>query len=44
MKKAQCDMKTWYDKKARTWSFKPGERVIVILPLHRSPLQARFCG
>ena len=42
MKKAQCNMKTWYDKKTRTRSFKLGERVVVLLPLHRSPLQARF--
>ena len=44
MKKAQCNMKTWYEKKARIRSFKPGERVMVLLPLYRSPLQARFCG
>ena len=44
MKKAQCNMKTWHDKKARTRSFKPGERVMVLLPLHKSPLQVRFCG
>ena len=44
MKKAQCNMKTWYDKKARKRSFKPGERVMVLLPIHGNPLQARFCG
>ena len=32
MKKTQHDMKTLYDKKARTRSFKPGERVMVLLP------------
>ena len=32
MKKAQRDMKTLHDKKARKRSFKPGERVMVLLP------------
>ena len=31
MKKAQRDMKTLYDKKARKRSFKPGERIMVLL-------------
>ena len=44
MKNAQLHMKTWYDKKARARSFKPGEKVMVLLPLHGNPLQARFCG
>ena len=44
MKSVQLHMKTWYDKKARARSFKPGEKVMVLLPLHGNPLQARFCG
>ena len=44
MEKAQSHMKTWYDKKARVRSFKVGEKVMVLLPLHGNPLQARFCG
>ena len=46
MKNAQLHMKTWYDKnkKARVRSFKPGEKVMVLLPLHGEPRQARFCG
>ena len=42
--KPQLHMKTWYDKKDRARSFKPGEKVMVLLPLHGNPLQARFCG
>ena len=38
MKEAQSHMKTWYDKKARVRSFKPGEKVMVLLPLHGNPL------
>ena len=45
LRKAQCGMKTWYDKIARECSFKPGdERVIALLPIHGNALQARFCG
>ena len=33
LRKAQCGMKTWYDKKARECSFKPGERVMALLPI-----------
>ena len=40
MEKAQSHMKSWYDKKARVRSFKPGEKVMVLLPLHGNPLQA----
>ena len=45
MKNAKLHVKTWYDKnkKARARSFKPGEKVMVLLPLHGEPLQARFC-
>ena len=37
-------MKVWYDKKAQKWTFKPGEKVLVILPIPGHPLRARFCG
>ena len=36
--------KLWYDKKARSHSFQPGDQVLVLLPLHGKPLQARYCG
>ena len=37
-------MKTWYDQKARKRSFQPGDRVLALLPVHGSPLEARYCG
>ena len=44
LKESQGKMKTWYDRKARTPTFHPGDQVLVLLPLHGSPLQARYCG
>ena len=44
METAQSDMKSWYDRKARRRSFKPGDRVLALLPVHGSPLEARYCG
>ena len=44
LKAAQSGMKTWYDRKARTRVFKPGDQVLVLLPVHSNPLQARYCG
>jgi len=37
-------MKSWYDRKARRRSFKPGDRVLALLPVHSSPLEARYRG
>ena len=44
MKATQHRMKIWYDKKARHHTFKVGEKVLALLPLHKQPLQARYCG
>ena len=44
LKAAQSGMKSWYDRKARTRVFKPGDQVLVLLPIHGNPLQARYCG
>ena len=44
LKKTQSVMKTWYDHKARDRIFKCGDKVLVLLPVHGSPLQARYCG
>lgn len=41
---AQRKLKVWYDKKAESRSFKPGEKVSVLFPAQSSPLQARFHG
>ena len=43
LKVLQHKMKTWYDKKARRRSFRVGEKVLALLPIPKSPLQARFC-
>ena len=37
-------MKCWYDKKARVWSFKAGDKVLVLFPVQGDPFKARFCG
>ena len=37
---AQGRMKGWYNKKARHQAFSPGEKVLVLLPLLGSSLQA----
>ena len=44
LKIAQTGMKTWYDQKTRKLSFQPGDRVLALLPVHGSPLEARYCG
>ena len=40
----QTEMKTRYDRKARSRTFTPGDQVLVLLPLSGQPLQARFSG
>ena len=37
-------MKHWYDKRARLRNFKPGEKVLVLLPVPGNTLQARYSG
>ena len=44
LKAAQSRMKLWYDRKARTRVFKPGDEGFVLLPIHGNPLQACYCG
>ena len=44
LKTSQMKMKTWYDKDARNRVFKPGDRVLVFLPIPGHPLQARYFG
>lgn len=41
---AQTKMKTWFDKNAKSRVFKPGEKVLVLLPMPGSSLQARYSG
>lgn len=40
----QAKMKTWFDKDAKTRTFKPGDKVLILLPILGSALQARFSG
>ena len=42
LKSAQHRMKRLYDKKARCRDFNPGDIVLVLLPIHSNPLQARY--
>ena len=44
LEKTQSGMKTWYDQKAKARSFKPGDQVLVLLPVPGSVFQARFRG
>ena len=37
LKRSQCKMKTWYDKKARDRCFRVGEKVLVLLPIPCTP-------
>lgn len=41
---AQVKMKSWFDRNAKTRKFKPGDKVLVLLPIPGSALQARYSG
>ena len=40
----QRKMKVWYDRKARSRCFEPGDRVLVLFPVVGNPLQAKYSG
>lgn len=40
----QCEMKKRFDRKAVCRSFSPGDKVLALLPLVDSSLQAKLCG
>ena len=44
LKSAQWKMKVWCHKKAQERTFKPGDKVFVMLPIPGHLLRARFCG
>ena len=44
LKTTQTKMKAWYDRKACKRSFQVGDEVLILLPLHGHPLQARYNG
>lgn len=37
-------MKTWYDKHSKTRSLKPGDKVLVLLPIQNQPLHPKYFG
>ena len=37
-------MKVWYYKKARYREFNPGDKVLLLLPIHGNPLQSQYSG
>ena len=44
LKVTQNKMKLGYDKNAKERCFKPGDKVLDLLPISKSPLQARYFG
>ncbi len=44
LKLSQVGMKTWYDRKARIRTFKPGDLVLLLLPIQGQPLCAKYSG
>ena len=44
LKVSQETMKARFDQKAKMRVFKPGDTVLVLLPLTQEPLAARFSG
>ena len=41
---SQSKMKVWYDRKAKSRCFEPGDRVLVLFPVVGDPLQAKYSG
>lgn len=44
MSVAQTKVKRWFDKDAKSRTFSPGDKVLVLLPIPGSALQARYSG
>ena len=44
LQESQNKMKVWYDRKAKSRCFKPGDRVLVLFPVVGNPLQAKYSG
>lgn len=42
--KAQCKMKTWFDRRSEYREFSPGDQVLLLLPVTGSSFLARFAG
>ena len=44
LQESQSKMKVWYDGKAKSRCFEPGDRVLVLFPVVGNPLQAKYSG
>ena len=44
LQESQSKMKVWYDRKAKSRCFEPGDRVLVSFPVVGNPLQAKYSG
>ena len=44
LEESQSKMKVWYDRKAKSRCFEPGDRVLVLFPVAGNPLQAKYTG
>ena len=44
LQESQSKMKVWYDRKAKSRCFEPGDRVLVLFPVVGDPLQAKYSG
>ena len=44
LQESQSKMKVWYDRKAKSRCFEPGDRVLVLFPVIGNPLQAKYSG
>ena len=44
LQESQSKMKVWYDRKAKSRCFEPGDRVLVLFPVVGNPFQAKYSG
>ena len=44
LQESQSKMKVWYDRKAKSRCFEPGDRVLVLFPVVGNLLQAKYSG
>ena len=44
LQESQSKMKVWYDRRAKSRCFEPGDRVLVLFPVVGNPLQAKYSG
>ena len=44
LQESHSKMKVWYDRKAKSRCFEPGDRVLYLFPVVGNPLQAKYSG